>query len=109
MLILAGGAWLYTRLSRETGAEVVISVDGEELYRLPLFEDTELVIAREGKSNTIVISDGEAYVAEASCPDHVCVKSGKVSYDGQTIVCLPNKLVVSISGGADSDMDGVAG
>ena len=43
VLILAGGAWLYTRLSRETGAEVVVSVDGEELHRLSLFEDTELI------------------------------------------------------------------
>lgn len=109
LLVLAGGIWLYTYLSRESGADVVVSLAGEELCRLPLGEDAEMLIGEEGRTNLLVISDGEAAIVEASCPDHVCVKSGKVSFGGQTIVCLPHKLVVSIEGGEDGDFDGVAG
>ena len=108
LLILGGGLWLYSTLTRETGAEVVVSVDGAELCRLPLSESMEMMIGEGEKQNLLIISDGEAYIAEASCPDHVCVKSGSVSFSGQTIVCLPNKVVVSIAGGGDSDLDGVA-
>ncbi len=109
VLILAGGIWLYTSLTRDSGAEVLVTVEGEELYRLPLDKDTELVIGTGEKYNTLVISGGEAYIEDASCPDHVCVKSGRVSFDGQIIVCLPNKLVVSIVGGEASELDGIAG
>ncbi len=109
VLIAAGGLWLYTSFGRASGAEVCVSVDGEELLRLPLSEDTRETVGNGEKFNVIVISGGEAWVEDASCPDHVCVQSGKVSLDGQTIVCLPNKLVVSILGGEDSGLDGVAG
>lgn len=109
LLILGGGLWLYTTVTRETGAEVVVSVDGTELCRLPLSEDAEFLIGGGEQQNLLVISGGEAHIAEASCPDHVCVKSGGVSFSGQTIVCLPNKVVVSIAGGADSGIDGVSG
>lgn len=109
VLVVAGGAWLYTWLSRVPGGEVVVSIEGEEVHRLPLFEDVEISVGEGGKSNILTISGGEAWISEASCPDHVCVKSGKVSYDGQTIVCLPNKVVVSIEGGEDSGLDGVTG
>ena len=92
---------------------VVLSPDNpemhEELCRLPLSADTELEIGEGEKRNLLVISDGEARISEASCPDHVCVKRGRVSFDGQSIVCLPNKVVVSIVGGETDGLDGVSG
>ncbi len=109
VLVLAGGFWLYTSFGRSVGAEVIVSVGGEELYRLPLNEDTRMTIAEGDKYNILVIDRGEAWMEDASCPDHVCVNSGKVSLEGQTIVCLPNKTVISIHGGEKSGLDGVAG
>ncbi len=109
VLILAGGIWLYTFLSRETGAEVVVSVAGEELYRMPLSEDAEKLIGEGEKTNLLVISDSKAAITEAACPDHVCVNTGEISFNGQTIVCLPHKLVVSIEGGTGTELDGIAG
>ena len=109
LLVAAGALWIYTLLSREEGAEAVVTVAGEELCRLPLAEDAEMLIGEGEHTNLLIISGGEAYIAEASCPDGVCVRSGAVSFDGQTVVCLPHKLVLSIEGGADSGFDGVAG
>ncbi len=108
LLILGGAFWVYTSFGRDAGAEVLVSVAGEELYRLPIDEDTEVLIGEGDKTNLLVISSGEAFISEASCPDHICVKSGKVSLEGQTIVCLPNKVVVSIAGGDTSGIDGMA-
>ena len=109
VLIAAGGLWIYTSFGRASGAEVLVSLEGEELLRLPLSGDARETIGEGDKFNVLVISDGEAWIEDASCPDHVCVQSGKVSLDGQTIVCLPNKLVISVLGGEDSGLDGVAG
>jgi len=109
-VIILGAAFLvYAEFFRPKGAEVIVSVDGVEQRPLPLSENNFVVIGDEEKYNVLVISEGEAYIEDASCPDHICVKSGRVSLEGQTIVCLPNKVVISIEGGKSSGLDGVAG
>ena len=108
-LILGAAFLVYTEFFRPQGGEVVVSVDGEELFRLPLGEDNRVIIGDEENFNVLVIDSGEAFVEDASCPDHVCVKSGKISLDGETIICLPNKLVVAIAGGEENALDGIAG
>lgn len=73
----------------------VITSDGTELARLPL--DTDCVY-QIGDTNTIEISGGQVKMIDADCPDKICIHTGKISQSGQTIVCLPNKVVISISG-----------
>ena len=107
--VLAGGIWIFNILTRETGAEVIVSVAGEEICTLPLGEDAEMLIGEGAWQNRLVISGGEASISEASCPDKVCVNSGSIRFDGQTIVCLPHKVVVSVVGGDESGLDGVSG
>ena len=109
VLILGGVFLVYTEFFRPKGAEVIVSVDGVEQRPLPLAENNFVVIGDEENYNVLVISNGEAYIEEASCPDNICVKSGKVSLEGETIVCLPNKVVISIEGGKSSGLDGIAG
>ena len=108
-LIIGGAFLVYADFFRPKGAEVIVSVNGIEQRPLPLSENNFVVIGDEEKYNVLVISEGEAYIEEASCPDQICVKSGRVSLEGQTIVCLPNKVVISIEGGDSSGLDGVVG
>jgi hypothetical protein len=49
-----------------------------------------------GGTNLLIIQDGEAWVEEASCPDGLCKNMGKISQVGQSVICLPNKVVVEI-------------
>lgn len=108
VLVLAGGFWLFRTVTREEGARAEVTVDGELLMTLPLSEDTSVVLGEGAHTNTLVIENGTACVSAASCPDHVCMDRGAVRYDGETIVCLPNKLVVTIVGGERSGLDAVA-
>ena len=61
----------------------------------------------DGSYNLLVIQDGKADVTEASCPDGICVNHRAISKQGQSIVCLPNKVVVEIENGEESDLDAV--
>lgn len=91
------------------GGIAEVAVDGEVMAELPLAEDTEMVIeGYDGGENTLVIRDGEADITSASCPDGVCVRHRAVSRDGESIICLPNRVVVTIRGGEEGDVDGVA-
>ncbi len=99
VVILAVSAllvWLCFSLFSREGSWVVVTVNGEETARYPLSEHREVRLESDGGYNVLVIKDGEADVIEASCPDGLCVDFRPISKDGETIVCLPNKTVVSI-------------
>ncbi len=99
--------WLGIHLSQKEGAYVNVTINGAEFGKYPLDTDTEIRIGDGSTYNVLVIKDGEAEVAEASCPDKLCVHQGKVHYNGQSIICLPNKAVFEIVGGEKSKVDAV--
>ena len=77
------------------GQAVVVRIDGEEYAKLPLDEDTELLIKSELGENLLIIKDGEAYVQSASCPLQVCVSTGKLS-ELSPIVCKHNHVSITL-------------
>ena len=105
LLVLSAGIWLYSIAARQEGGYAQVAIDGEIVMELPLNKNTSVILGQGEHSDTLIIENGQAYVSEASCPDHVCIRQGKVSYNGQTIVCLPNKLVVTIRGGEQAETD----
>ena len=76
-----------------------IYLDGVLYKTLPLSEDCELVIETERGSNTVMVRNGAVAVAEADCPDKVCVRTGAVSGGGVPIVCLPHRLEIRVVSG----------
>ena len=99
------GLWL---AMRKQGGTVIVEQDGRETARYALNEDRTVRIQGEGGYNTLVIEGGEVWLSEADCPNLLCVKTGKIRYAGQSIVCLPHQLAVRIVGGA-SGLDAVTG
>ena len=81
---------------------VSIRVDGEEVAVLPLDTDTTYRIA---EGNTIEIKGGRVRMIYADCPDKICMHTGEISESGQSIVCAPNRVVVSITGGTANQYD----
>lgn len=89
------------------GAVAVITADGERVGEYSLSKDVTVPITSENGTNTLVIKDGKAYVTDASCPDRLCEKMHAVSRSGESIVCLPNKVVVTVEGGEEGvDFEG---
>ena len=81
---------------------MVVKINGEEVAKYPL--DKNATYTLNGGTNILTIKDGFAYLTDADCPDHLCVKQGKISKTGQVITCLPNKLTVTVYG-AEKDVD----
>lgn len=97
--ILAAAVWL----NRTPGAQVTVTVDGRETASFPLEGETEYLIETSEGTNLLVISGGEARLWEADCPDRLCVKQGAIRYAGDSIICLPHKVVIEIRGGETGD------
>ena len=74
-------------------------VDGKLVETLDLSVNATVTITGAGGgTNVLVVQDGEIWCSEASCPDKLCVKQGKKHLSTDTIVCLPNKMVVTVTG-----------
>ena len=88
---------LVLNLTRRAGSVAQVSVDGVPIQSFDL--DADGIHSLNGGSNVLEIKDGRARLIEATCPNHLCIGQGWVQYNGQSIVCLPNRLSVTIRGG----------
>ena len=103
LLLLSIVVLLITDLTKKEGAYAEITADGEFVAKYSLAIDGTYSL--NGGTNVLTIENGYAYMSFSNCPDHTCENSGRVKYAGQTIVCLPNKLTVTIVGKSADSVD----
>lgn len=93
----------------EPGNKVTVYSEKEKIASYSLSEEVDILLkSSKGGTNRLVIKDGEASVIEASCPDQLCIHQKSINKSGETIVCLPNQLVVEVIGGERSELDSIA-
>jgi hypothetical protein len=80
--------------------------DGDGVvHEIPLDTDGLTEITTALGTNTVEVADGQIRVVDATCGNKDCVHQGAINRPGQTIVCLPNRLVIRIEGADDEDND----
>lgn len=87
---------------------VVVTANGAALDRFAL-ADTERVYTNGGYTLCVVATAEGVRVAESDCPTHDCVRTGTVSRAGQSIVCLPARIIVTLEGAGGGGYDAVVG
>ena len=97
---------LIVTLTKKEGSTVVVEINGVKVSEYSLFQSGEYSL--NGGTNVLVIENGEAYLNYSDCPDHTCERTGKIKYVGQSIICLPNKINISIKGDTDEGVDFVS-
>lgn len=109
LFLTLAAAVAYFIIYPQSGDTVQISVDGTAVKTFPLNRNTVYSIpAKEDEENILEIKDGCARITTANCPDKLCVRQKKISRQGETLVCLPHKVVVSIISSKKATLDGVA-
>lgn len=88
---------------KKPGETAVVTVDGKVVKELPLSRDTKEIEIEgyQGGINRIVVSEGWVYMSYADCPDELCVHTGRIRNTGETIVCIPHRVVIEIKGGEE--------
>ena len=99
ILVVSLILFLVLELTKKPGEGVIVKVNGEEVANYSLSVDG--VYELNGGTNILHIKNGEAWLVDANCPDKLCVNQGKISNDGETITCLPNKLTITVYGEED--------
>lgn len=90
------------------GTTVVVTLDGKQFGRYSLIKEQVVQI---GDTNTLIICNHEADMLFAECPDQICVKHTPISATDENIICLPNKIVVTVEdiwgNNTESELDAV--
>ena len=88
-------------LLRGEGTTVRVELNGEVMgnYSLAIDREVEILSGENGEEkNLLVIRDGKAYVSSATCPDGICAGHRPISRVGESIVCLPHGVVITVVG-----------
>ena len=96
-------------IPKEKGVIARITQDGKVLYEIQLNEvpgPQTYHVNGENGYNTVLVQQGHVRMMEASCPDQVCVNQGWISNSALPIVCLPNKVIIEITGG-EGELDAI--
>lgn len=108
LLFSAAAYFIINFAVKKEGAQAVIKVDGVVAETLELGKNASVTVdGYRGGKNTIVVDGKEVYMTDADCPDKLCEKTGRISRTGETIVCLPHRVVVEIQGSGADRIDSV--
>lgn len=106
VLVVAFAAYLGVQfISYQDAERILISVDGNVFGVYSLHEAQEI---RINDTNLLIIKEGKADMIHADCPDQICVNQKEISKTGETIVCLPNKVIIEVKGAEGSELDAVS-
>ena len=97
-------------MHRSHGNMIVITRNGELYgkYNLSQEQTIEIENTDHEVTNTLQIKDGEAKMIEADCPDKLCMHQKAISVSKENIVCLPNRIVVTVEADNNEGLDGFA-
>ncbi|OOM72510.1 NusG domain II-containing protein [Clostridium sp. BL-8] len=82
-----------------TGTYAEITLDGKLYKKIPLSEhkgEDKINIKTSYGYNVIDINNDSIRILDADCKDKICIKAGVISKPGESLVCLPHKLMVEI-------------
>ena len=104
VLLVAVIAVLFINNSGDGNTVVITSGKNTATYSLE--KDRKIDVQSEnGGHNTVVISDGKVWVCQADCKNQICVNHSPIYKDHESIVCIPNKMIVKIVSNNDNDID----
>lgn len=110
LLLAAGLVVSFASLSADTGDKVLITVSGETYGTYDLSKDQTIHVSHDGHTNNITIKDGSVSMSYSDCANQVCVHTGAISQAKDSIVCLPNRVMVEIiDSKAGGDVDVISG
>lgn len=93
-LLMLSAALIELTRSGGEAALATVYLEGRPVWSCALASEGEFEIS----GVKVVVKNGCARIDRSDCPDLCCVNSGAISRAGESIVCLPNRVSVTLSG-----------
>lgn len=108
LTLVSAGSIAFTNVLARGGKHAVVEVDGKRVLELPLDQDVHTTVTGPLGETYIEIHDGAVGITDSPCPHKYCMHMGMIRSMGELVVCVPNRVVISIVNGDESEaLDGV--
>lgn len=105
LLILGITGVIIVKYGLKSGNTADVYIDDKLVQTIDMSVDDEYTFQTDKGSNTVEVRNGAVSMKSADCPDKVCVRMGTKNRNGETITCLPHKLVIEVHGGQEQEVD----
>lgn len=109
LAIATGASFFFTDLLAAHGFTVLVEVRNVVVYKGNLSEEKTVALRGSFGNVKVQIRQGKVAVVHADCPNRICMRTGWRSLAGESIICVPNRLVVRILGDSNADVRGITG
>ena len=82
---------------KDEGTKVQVFQNNKLVKEFPINKDKTYEIKDKDKINIVTVRSGKVFMKDANCPDKLCVKQGSISSNGESIICLPHKVIVKVT------------
>jgi len=95
--VVAGLCYSIAALPRQNGATVNVFREGHLIARYPIAANRDVTIDGAIGKLVLRIQNGTARIVSATCPGKICIAEGAIRSPSQEIVCVPNRVMVTVS------------
>lgn len=103
------GVFLATNQAKSQNTIAVVTINGDVYKEIPLSEHTGTdeipIVTADGGHNLIVVRNQEIGITEADCPDKICIQEGFIARPGESVICLPHKLMIEVKAANHEEPD----
>ena len=81
----------------------VLEVAGAVRYTIPLNEERQIILNDWNPPVVLQVKPGKIRILKNDCPQHICLHTGYISESGQSIICVPKKILIYLKNGKHKD------
>jgi hypothetical protein len=107
LIVVSLASYPLARRMTKGGDTVQIEVNGAVYMVVSLHTNQTLSVSGPLGNTIVVVQDGEVFVTESPCRAKICIRTGHISHNGQLVVCVPNKVVVRVTGDEKPEYDAI--
>jgi hypothetical protein len=105
LVCISALCFVLIRVAKKNGNVAKVYVDGQLEKTLSLDREGSYTFGDGEFENVVTIEGGAVRMEAADCPDKLCVKMGEIYADGESITCLPHKVVIEVESDQQREYD----
>ncbi len=94
---------------QKDGTDVVVEVDNQSEGKYPLSKNQMISVEGELGITKIEIKDARVRIFQSPCPHKTGTKMGWIRHSGKIVACVPNKVVIRVTGNESDGLDAIVG
>lgn len=111
LILLALTVWSFNANSyffkADSGSTASVYIDGKLTYKIDLSINKKYHVPVPNGAAEVEVSSGKLYIKKSPCPRQICMHQSPISNEGESLICVPNSMVIKIDGDADKNLDSV--